>query len=198
MVKAMENNEIEVKIFDINPEQIKKKLEALGAKKTGESHVEVVMFDFPDHRITKNDEVLRVRKMHGKTEFVYKAQFDGKKKGKSDFKALKEYETTVESFDAVVAILKKLGLEVIRRFEKKRTSYLVSKDGKNVKVEIDTIPGVPTYLEVEANDEAAVRWGVQLLGFTMEQTSNKGIHEMWEKYYKGKTEVYFKDYPNKN
>ena len=103
-----------------------------------------------------------------------------------------------EAIRTLIQIVKKLGLEIIRRFEKKRTSYLVSKDGKNVKVEIDTIPGVPTYLEVEANDEAAVRWGVQLVGFTMEQTSNKGIHEMWEKYYKGKTEVYFKDYPNKN
>lgn len=185
------NDEIEVKIFDINPEQIKKKLEALGAKKTGEGHVEVAMFDFPDRRITKNDEVLRVRKIHGKTEFVYKAKLGDKK---SDFKALKEYETTVESFDAVLAILKKLGLEIIRRFEKKRTSYTIEKDGKKVKVEIDTIPGVPTYLEVEANDESTVRWGVQLLGFTMEQTSNKGIHEMWEKYYQGKTEVYFKDY----
>ena len=186
-------NEIEVKIFDIDVKKVRSRLKELGAEKVGESDVEVAMFDFPDKRITKNDEVLRVRKMHGKVEFVYKEKLEGDKA----FKSLNEHQTNVDDFDITVKILEKVGLEVFRHFEKKRTSYKVKKDGKTFVVEFDTIPGVPTYIEIEAQDEETVKFAVKLLGFTMDQTSNMGVHEVWEKYYKGKKEVRFADYENK-
>lgn len=187
-------NEIEVKIFDVDVEKVKAKLAELGAKKIGDGDVELAMFDFPDRRITKNDEVLRLRKIHGKIELVYKEKLESDKQ----FKALKENETHVEDFDITLNILKKLGLEMFRLFEKKRTSYQVEKDGKQIRVEIEICPGIKPFIEIEAQDEDTVKWGVNLLGFTMDQTSNFGVHEVWEKYYKGKTKVRFKDYENKN
>lgn len=73
-----------------------------------------------------------------------------------------EWETTVDSFDTTFEILQKIGLKSKGYQENKRIEYQL--DG--CQVCIDTWPQIPTYLEIEANSESAVRSCAQKLGFS--------------------------------
>ncbi len=186
-------NEIEVKIMDINPDSIKNKLKLLHAKPTGDGVMEIMHFDFPDGRIQKNDEILRLRKIHGRVELVYKQNLGGSK----DFKSMKEYETTIADFDAMAEILKRLGFVVYFHYEKKRETFALEHNGKKIKFEIDYYPGINPLIEVEANNEASVEEGVKLLGYEMKDTTTLSGNPFMRKYYPGKTHVTFTDYEKK-
>lgn len=56
-----------------------------------------------------------------------------------------------------------MGFQELSGVEKTRTSYVLGA----VHVDIDTLPGIPTFLEVEAPDQSTLESIVVLLGFTM-------------------------------
>ena len=92
--------EIEVKILDINPEEIRNKLLDLGAKRISKNKYSTIIFDFEDRRIRKSGELLRLRKAGDKIELTYKIR-DEKD---TDFKVMEELETTTGDFDTMVKI----------------------------------------------------------------------------------------------
>lgn len=166
--------EIEVKILEVDPEQIRKKLEEIGAKKTAEGIMKSTLFDTEDGKMKEGNQTLRLRKWNGKTEFCFK------KKGESkEFKQKEEIETFVEDFDAASKILNGLGFTNTRYFEKKRESYELG----NIHFEIDTYPGIPTFIEVEAPTQEEVKKGVELLGFTMDKTTSMNAVAIIEEKY---------------
>ncbi|WSG62693.1 class IV adenylate cyclase [Nocardia sp. NBC_01730] len=71
-----------------------------------------------------------------------------------------EIETTVGDLQAVAEILTHLGLREVRYQENYREEW---KLGDTV-FDIDTWPGLPTFLEIEGADEAAVRSAAARLG----------------------------------
>ncbi len=166
--------EVEVKILEVDPEQIRKKLEELGAKKTAEGIMKATLFDTEDGKMKKANQTLRLRDWNGKTEFCFK------KKGESkEFKQKEEVETFVENFDAAAKILKGLGFTKTRYYEKKRESYEL----ENIHFEIDSYPKIPVFIEVEAPTQEEVKKGVELLGFTMDKTTSMNAVEIIEKKY---------------
>ena len=66
--------EIEIKILDINPEKIRKKLLELGAEKVFDGEVHVISFDLPDERLNKAGQHLRVRKVGKQVELCLKCK----------------------------------------------------------------------------------------------------------------------------
>src|SRR3989344_6496070 len=135
--------ESEIKILDINKEDILKKLNSLGAKKTSEGKIEALYFDFNDNRISNKSSMLRLRKRDGKFELGFKNLVS-----KEKAKIMEEFQVTVDDFDAMKDVFLNLGLKVILKFAKHRTSYLL--DG--VHFEIDTFEGIPALLEIEASN----------------------------------------------
>jgi adenylate cyclase class 2 len=170
--------EIEVKILEIDPEKIRKKLEEIGAKKTAEGIMKSTLFDNEDGEMKKENQTLRLRKWNGKTEFCFK------KKGESkEFKQKEEIETLVDDFDAASKILNGLGFTNTRYYEKKRESYALG----NIHFEIDTYPKIPAFIEVEAPTQEEVKKGVEMLGFTMDQTTAMSAVEVIEEKYRIKS-----------
>ncbi len=165
-------NEIEVKILKIDVQDVKSKLKKLGAKKIFDGQIEPVTFDFPDARLKKAKQLLRIRKVGNETELCFKG-----KKQQSALKIQEEIQVNTSNFEETMTILTKIGFIAHRHSPKHRESYSLG----NVRFEIDTDPPIPTYLEIEASSEEEVINAVKQLGFKMNQTSNltgAELHEM--------------------
>jgi len=76
-------------------------------------------------------------------------------------------------------ILEKIGLKVIWKVEKHRTSFVL----ENARFEIDSFPGIPTFLEIEAENEKELEKYSKLLGFSLKEGKPWTIREVL-KYYK--------------
>ncbi len=168
--------EIEVKILEVNPAEIRKKLKALGAQKFFDGEVHAIYLDTPDKSIKKSDMVLRVRTAGDRVELCVKG-----KREKSVFKKSEEIEVTTSSFKDTLAILEMLGFHPWHESRRRRECYRLN----NIKFDMDHYKTMPSFLEVEAPTEKEVETYVKKLGFTMKQTTNMTAHGV-EEYYKTK------------
>lgn len=135
--------ELELKFLEVDKVAIVKKLEAAGARLLVDGLLRTVYFDTLDGRVKKASELLRLRTFGDKLELCFKKNM----RIEDGCKVYDETETHVSDFDATIKILECLGYFPAISFEKKRTEYVLD-DGS--KFEIDTFPGVPTFVEVEA------------------------------------------------
>jgi len=165
--------EIEVKILEINPEEIRKKLEDLGAEKVFDGELDTILFDFPDKRLGKNDSHFRVRKVGDKVEICFKGKNES-----SQFKTKEEIEVNTSDFKDTVKIFEKLGFIRVYEGKRRRESYKL----KEISFEIDYYSTMPAWLEVEAPTEEKIVEYVAKLGFTMDQTTNLNARDL-EKMY---------------
>jgi adenylate cyclase class 2 len=170
--------EIEVKILEINPKDIEKKIIALDGKKNASNIVHERFYDFPDGKLKSKFSILRIRTIGKKTEFTFKHSTSKLKEG-SGFAVREEIQTEVSDVNELERIVLALGLVVKKNREKKRTSFTLGK----TKIEIDEYPGIPAYLEVEG-DERSIPPVVRKLGFTMNDTTNISSTKVLKKYGK--------------
>ena len=169
------NKEIEVKILEIDQEKIIDKLRSLGAKKIFEGEVEATFLK-NDH-LDKNH-TLRVRKVGEKVELCFKGKSE-----ESKFKIKEELEVITDNYLQTIKIFDRLGFKESFHIKKRRESYHLGK----VKFEIDTYPGIPTFLEIEAPSEEEVEEAVKKLGYTLEDTKNYSAKQLFKHYGKDKT-----------
>jgi len=153
--------EIEVKILEIDTKKVIAKLKELGARKVFEGQMDVCYYDFKDHSLSDNGKILRLRTKGQKSEFTVK-----RKMGKAEAKVMEEYEVTVNDFAAMQTILQEIGLKKLQSATKHRASYALGK----IHFEFDTIPGLPTFLEVEAPTMDELKSVIKKIGFTMGDT----------------------------
>jgi len=137
--------EIELKILNINSDEVIKKLTKLGAIQESDELIDERYYDDGDAQISKKGNLLRLRKVGKKAEITYK---DGRVKNK-DFLVFEETESEVGNFEALDTILKKLALRIIIERQKKRTIFSLNA----VKVEIHKYPIMPAWLELEGKKE---------------------------------------------
>ena len=168
--------EIEVKILEINKKETVRKLKRLGAKKVSDGDTNAILFDFPNKKLKKAGKLLRLRTSGKKIELTLK-----KKISKKKTKIMKEHEVDLNDFEIARDILKGIGLKESKIYVKNRTSYKLGK----VKFEFDTLPGIPTYLEIEAPTEKIIEKCVKKLGFSMSDTKPWNAKDIL-KYYKEK------------
>ena len=145
--------EIEVKILEIDVDSVIKKLESLGAVKEGEFDIEASHYDFDKEGVS-----LRLRKIGEKVEFTSKKKIDSDR-----YKIRDEFQVEVDDFDKMDSLLKSIGLGDKIDLHKKRISYVLV----DVRFEIDTYDGIPTFLEIEAPSEEELEETVEMLGFSM-------------------------------
>lgn len=149
--------EIETKIKIENLKAIKEKLLALGCQVEKDFYREWnIFYDFPDGRLTKNKQALRLRVIGKKTFLTFKGQ---PLKSRS-FKIREELEIELKNFKTFKKILKKLGLKQIFEYRKKR--MLLRKD--RVKVCLDESEA-GCFIEMEGKRSDLVRLARQL-GFS--------------------------------
>lgn len=170
--------EIEVKILDIDPEKEAAKLVALGAKKDFEGPIIAHYLDTASDELWARGDVLRVRRRGDIIELTLKKKISGR----SDIKMREEYEVQVSDFEAIKAIFAQLGF-TLRSF--KEDKYRISYKLDDTHVEIETVDGVPPYIEIEAPSTDRLEQVVRQLGYGMKDTVPWTAGEV-RKYYEDK------------
>ncbi len=169
-------HEVETKVLDINSEEIKQKLDSLGAVKIREVKFAVDWYRIKGITEGEDPWFLRIRSdSEGKHEVTWKA--------KSDLSGIsrkhKEINFPISEPEKLADLFEELGLEGYAHQEKYRTSYSL----RDWQVEIDNYPQIPAFLEIEGVDDKHLREGIALLGLENNRTWAKGERTLIQDIY---------------
>jgi len=175
--------EIEAKFKIHNPVEMREKLLSCWAE-----HIQTVLqedtyLDTDERRLYRNDTGLRLRivkKISPKdpddkqiTTLTYKGP-----RRKGDLKIREEQEVIINSADTALAILARLGYYPTISFQKRRESFTL----KNARIELDELPQMGFFLEIEADDEQTIQSVRELLGLANSPTITKTYAELVAEY----------------
>jgi len=162
--------EIEVKIKNINKEEIVRKIEELGAKKIFTGRVIDYRFDTPDRDLSRQGKALRIRQ---KGRYIY-LNLKGKKKSIDNITGRDEIGVKISNFKIMHKILNELGFIKIFELNKYRTEYRTDE----ITFDIDEYLGLDPILEIEANSFAKVEEYIKVLGVEEEDIGRVYIREI--------------------
>ena len=88
-------------------------------------------------------------------------------------------ETETQIYDAKImeSILKKIGLQIVKHREKKRTSFILG----NARCEIDQYPQIPPYMEIEGSEKDILDI-IGKLGYSLKDTTKMSASKVLKKY----------------
>jgi len=151
----MENREIEIKFLEIDVDDVKKHLIAAGARDLGDDSIRETVFYDQEMKWPKENEFVRIRSTKKGVRLTYKHSDE------TTIDGTEEIEFGVDDAEKTKALLLAVGLVAFREQEKKRHSFLLG----DVMADIDTWPGIPTYLELEGPSEEALKHASDAWGF---------------------------------
>ena len=166
----MSHIEYEVRVLEINKEEIQDKLKELKATLVEDSFQKRYVYDFNPINPSK---WIRLRTNGSKSTLTIKNVES------SNIDGTKEMEIEVNDFDTTNEILKELGYIPRGIQENKRIKY----DLNGVEVDIDTWPGIPTYLEIEGKSEEEVYNTLNILGIDKEKATSLDVQSIYEQVY---------------
>jgi adenylate cyclase class 2 len=153
--------EIEAKIKVDDFASIRAKLKELAATYVADYLETNAIFDTEDRSLLAEDKGLRVRSARDEKtgEEVCTVTYKGPRKH-SAMKSREETEMKVESFTAAVHLLQQLRFTQILSFEKRRQSWELG----GCKVELDELPHLGCFVEIEGTSEKAIQKVQESLG----------------------------------
>jgi len=159
--------EYEVKFLDINPDEIEKKLVEIGAVKQFDRLYRVKVLDYPDLRLNERAAWVRLRDEGDKITLTYKQRIGAKmdngkldKSGRTNDDGMTEIEVIVDDFEKSAQIFYAIGMTDKFIEEKRRIRYILD----DIEFDIDYMPGLKPFLEIESTSMAEVGKGIELLG----------------------------------
>ena len=163
------NIEYEVRILNINKEEIIKKLKTLNAEFKWESIQQRYTYDFNPVMPQK---WIRLRK-NG-----YESTLTIKNVKSHDIDGTEELEIIVNDFEKTNLILKELGYKPKAFQENKRIRYYL----EGVEIDIDSWPMIPDYIEIEGKNKEEVFNIISKLGFKKEDTTALDVASIYKEY----------------
>lgn len=171
------HTEYEVRVLEINPDEIIKKLEEVGAELQWDHLQKRYVYDF----IPRIDgKWIRLRTNGDKTTLTIKNVVS------SSIDGIQELEIGVEDFDKTNLILNELGFVAKGYQENRRRQYIL--DG--VEIDIDSWPWIPTYLEIERESEEVIYEVLDKLGIPKEKTTSRDVDTIYRDYGYNVNEIY--------
>jgi adenylate cyclase, class 2 len=166
--------EIEAKMKCDDLEVVRVALRAAGAVFVGRRFEVNVFFDTASGELKNKDVGVRVRSMRdeaGDTRIVmtYKGP-----KSAGPIKAREEIEFGVDDLDAASIFLARLGFAQTLRFEKRRESWTLH----GCDVELDELPVLGTFVEIEGASEDQIMAVRQILGLGAVELTTRGYASM--------------------
>ncbi len=159
--------EIEAKFRVSSHDAIRSRLRELGAVRSGAVLEINHIFDNADRSLLTADRGLRVRSstvLDG-VERPSTLTYKGRRVG-GPFKRRAEIETVVGDPEAACRLLTALGFVEAVAFEKRRESWRLG----DCRVELDELPHLGLYIEIEGPDEATVQRAREQLGLQRERS----------------------------
>lgn len=146
--------EVEVKAKIDNFEDIEKKLDELGAKKSKKEFQEDIYFNSPVVDFAKTDEALRIRTTKENDNTNIFITYKGPKIDKKS-KTRKEIEMGIDDAEKCSGIFEAIGFEKVRAVRKNRQYYTY----ENFEISLDDIEGLDPYMEIEVALEDGSDYG---------------------------------------
>ena len=155
--------EIEIKLRVDHLAPVRDKVKALGAKLIGEVMETNIFLDTPDRALLASDCGLRIRRARdlvaaGKESLII--TYKGPRGEGETVKRREEIECAVDSLDSAVELLSRLGYQRMLTFEKRRESWKLGR----CRIELDTLPHLGSFVEIECNSENEILRVQQKLG----------------------------------
>ena len=156
--------EKEIKILDIDVQEVIAKLEGFGAEKTFEWFVHDVYYDFPTDGDEKNKmhakkKMFRVRKKW--EEHIYTIKNKQEEVSEEEWVVAKdEHETPITDVESFSKVLERYGMEKIREKKKHRVSYALWV----MEFDFDLYEWIPELLEIEWPSGEVIQNWVETLG----------------------------------
>jgi adenylate cyclase, class 2 len=172
-MQSNDNREIECRFLEIDKAALIKKLHELGAEDKGEVMLEeLVVYD---EALTWRDggQHVRIRKSGDTTTLSFK------KRTEHTIDGTQEIELIVSDFKKTEEFLRAIGLRPYRCQQKYRHTFFY----KDVTIDIDTWPRVPTYVEFEGPSEKQIRNVVDLVGYDWKNATTDSPRKVIEERY---------------
>lgn len=160
----MNNIEYEVRLLEINHDEIVNLLESMGATKIKDSMQRRYVYDFTP---VQKHKYVRVRTDGNKTTLSIKHCT------KDTIDGTKELEIEVSDFETANEILNELGYAPKGYQENYRLEYVL--DG--ITFDIDRWPLIPEFMEIEGPNEDAVWNMIDRLGISRDKITASGAYE---------------------
>jgi adenylate cyclase, class 2 len=170
--------EVEVKLKVHGVRTLRNRLAALRCEvKVPRSLEDNWIFDFPDLKLRKRRQLLRVRQFAGQCSLTLK----GPAALSEHFKIREELETEVRDANLLRSIFERLGMSIAFQYQKFRTSYSlrVSERRPPVNISLDQTP-IGNYLEIEGS-EADIEQVALRLGYRKEDFINDSYLGLFSK-----------------
>ena len=116
---------------------------------------------------------IRLRKTNKKTTLTVKHILAN---NETNIQQMSETEMVVPSMEVANDFLEALGFAYKSYQEKRRISYILN----NHEIDIDTWPGIPTYMEIEGENEDDIKYMLALLGYSMKDTISCTVDEIYK------------------
>ncbi|ADK13364.1 MULTISPECIES: class IV adenylate cyclase [Clostridium] len=170
--------ECETRIIKIDPDHIRLKLKQMKAINVKMENQTNYIYDFKDGRLIKNKGYARIRVvedlLHNSNHFYMTTK---KLLSQEKYKVMEENETEILDAEAGKRIFRSLGLNLLQAIKKYRESYRY----KNSLIEIDindtSFCPFP-YIEIETKSDSELNELVELLGYSIKDTTSKTIYEI--------------------
>lgn len=163
--------EIEAKFTDIDPEKLRADLNNLGAVLIrSEKLMRRKVYKHPESKLS---DWFRVRDEGGKITLSYKKVNDRTLHG------TQEISYVVPDFDQACRFLEGTQLKFASYQETKREAWKLD----DVDITIDTWPWIPTFVELEASTEKAVRAVAEKLGFDFGKALHGSVENVYQQHY---------------
>lgn len=163
------NTEYELRVLEINHDEMVKKLESLGAELQFEALQQRYVYDL---KPKQDNKWIRLRTDGKKTTLTIKdlqaKTIDG----------TKELEIVVDDFDKTNLILEQLGFKNRGFQQNKRTQYILN----DVEIDLDRWPLIPEYMEIEGPNEEAVYSALTKLGINKDETVTLDVASIYDHY----------------
>ena len=160
--------EYELRVLNINIEDIIEKCKSLNAKKIGSFHQKRFVYDFSPPTKGK---WIRLR------NDGFKSTLAVKKIKSLNIDGTKELEIIVSNFEDTAEVLKELGFEYRNYQENYRVEFCIN----DVNLDIDKWPMLNPFLEIEGPNETAIYNILKLLKFEKESITFEGVDSIYLK-----------------
>jgi len=167
------STEIEVKILEIDPLSLIAKIESFGGKCLGDWLIYTTIYDFPDRKLLSKGGYVRIRNEGPVWHCTYKSKIT-----QDSAKKMLELDMQVNDPEIADQILKALGLQEVLFFEKRRRHYVSGP----IIFDIDQLPGIPPFLEIEAPSQEEVEAGMEILKIDRKKALSIGPKELLAHY----------------
>lgn len=173
------NEEIEAVYLEIDKDDIERQLSGIGAEKVGDFFYRHTTFDYPDYRLNTDNSWIRLRDEDGIIMLAFKKRLGvTSQDGSTNDEGMEEVEMVVDDYETTKAFLTKIGLIEKNEGEKKRTRWKMGE----TEFDIDTWPGIPTLLEIEAPSWEEVDAASKALGLRKEDRKICSANQVYRMY----------------